>query len=346
VNPAQLVGDAHRSIGRAMVTMMRNENLLHRRGVRSPHRRIPFVAKEDDSLAVLLRKRMQAQADMFAAVTSHPTLIGSGREDALAELLRQLLPRRLELLSGTIAIFDAEGVPERSTHQIDLIIADTLDYPTLLRVGRIAVVLPPAVRVLIEVKSDLRSCADFVLAVAQSCRIKQLLGAGEPVFTTLFSFAAPSWNSTLHRWIEDLMRLRRNLGGEDLQDVKTLRHEVLGVDKTDPAAAAELLSVLSVDKLPDMIVADRGAVARKTRELDPLRHFYSFLKDRDGAPAVAVFIDQLLQHLSTTAELTVAPRPGGPKQAMELVRAQFGVKLQPFADDRIEIPQLGSNVSS
>jgi len=59
-----------------------------------------------------------------------------------------------------------------------------------------------------------------------------------------------------------------------------------------------------------------------------------------------VFIDQLLQYLSTTAELTVAPRPRGPKQAMELVRAQFGVKLQPFADDRIEIPHLGSNVSS
>jgi hypothetical protein len=150
----------------------------------------------DDSLAALLRRRMQAQADMFAAVTSHPTLIGSGREEALAELLRQLLPRRLELLSGTIAIFDAEGIPERSTHQIDLIIADTLDYPTLLRVGGIAVVLPPAVRALIEVKSDLRSCADFVRGIAQSCRIKQQLGASEPVFTTLFSFAAPSWNST------------------------------------------------------------------------------------------------------------------------------------------------------
>lgn len=299
----------------------------------------------DDSLAVLLRRRMQAQADMFAAVTSHPTLIGSGREEALAELLRQLLPRRLELLSGTIAIFNAEGSPERSTHQIDLIVADTLDYPTLLRVGGIAVVLPPAVRALIEVKSDLGSCADFVRAVAQSCRIKQLLGAGEPVFTTLYSFAAPSRNSTLHRWIGDLMRLRRSLSGEDLQDVKTLRDEVLGDDKDDRATAVELLSVLSVDNLPDMIVADRGAVAGKTAELDPLRYFYSFLKDRDGAPVVAVFIDQLLQHLSATAELTVAPRPGGPKQAMELVRAQFGIKLE-ITEDRIEISQLGSNVSS
>jgi hypothetical protein len=283
---------------------------------------------------------------MFAAVTSHPTLIGSGREAALAEFLRQLLPSRLELLSGTIAIFNAEGVPERSTHQIDLIVADTLDYPTLLRVGGIAVVLPPAVRALIEVKSDLGNSADFVRAVAQSCRIKQLLGVGEPVFTTLFSFAAPSWNSTLHCWIEDLMRLRRSLGGEDLQDVRRLRDEVLGADRKDPAAAAELFSMLSVDRLPDMIVADRGAVARKTTELGPLRHFYSFLKDRDGAPAVAVFIDQLLQHLSTTAELTVIHPAGGPKHAMDLIRAQFGVKLQPFAEDRIEILHLGSSVSS
>ena len=299
----------------------------------------------DGSLAVLLRRRMQAQAEMFAAVTSHPTLIGSGREEALAELLRQLLPRRLELLSGTIAIFDAEGIPERSTHQIDLIIADTLDYPTLLRVGGIAVVLPPAVRALIEVKSDLRSCADFVRAVAQSCRIRQLLGVSEPVFTALYSFAAPSRNSTLHRWIGDLMQLRRSLSGEDLLDVKMLRDEVLGDDKDDRAAVVELLSALSVDNLPDMIVVDRGAVAGKTTELDPLRYFYSFLKDRDGAPAVAVFIDQLLQSLSATAELTAAPRSGGPKQAMELVRTQFGIKLE-IAEDRIEIPQLGSNVSS
>jgi hypothetical protein len=128
--------------------------------------------------------------------------------------------------------------------------------------------------------------------------------------------------------------------------VKTLRDEVLGDDKTDPAAVLELFSLLGVDNLPDLIVADRGAVARKTTELDPLRHFYSFLKDRDGAPAIAVFIDQLLQRLSTTAELTVVSPAGGPRQAMELVRAQFGVKLQPFAEDRIEIPQLGSNVSS
>ncbi|HEX2691643.1 MAG TPA: DUF6602 domain-containing protein [Kofleriaceae bacterium] len=302
---------------------------------------------DDDSLAGLLRKRMLAQADMFAAITSHPTLIGSGREDALAELLRQLLPRRLELLSGTIAIFNAEGVPEKSTHQIDLIVADTLDYPTLLRVGGTAVVLPPAVRALIEVKSDLAKGADFVHAVAQICRIKQMLGLGEPVFTTLFSFAAPSLASTLRGWLEELMMLRRSLSGENVPEVNNLREEVLGDERKAPHAAAELLAVLSADNLPDMVVADRGAVARKTKELDPLRDFYSFLKDRDDTPAVAVFIDQLLQYLSATAERTVAfPGAGSHKLAMELVRAQFGVKLEAFDGDRIEIPQLGPSVSS
>jgi hypothetical protein len=238
-------------------------------------------------------------------------------------------------------------VPEKSTHQIDLIVADTLDYPTLLRVGGTAVVLPPAVRALIEVKSDLAKGADFVHAVAQICRIKQMLGLGEPVFTTLFSFTAPSRASTLRGWLEELMMLRRSLSGENVPEVNDLREEVLGDEQKVPHAAAELLAVLSADNLPDMVVADRGAVARKTKELDPLRDFYSFLKDRDDTPAVAVFIDQLLQYLSATAERTVAfPGAGSHKLAMELVRAQFGVKLEAFDGDRIEIPQLGPTVSS
>lgn len=305
------------------------------------------MAKPDDnSLSSLLRRRMQAQADLFAAVTSHPTLIGSGREDALGDLLRQLLPRRFELLSGTVAIFDAQGIPERSTHQIDLIVADTLDYPTLLRVGGTAVVLPPAVRALIEVKSDLGKGADFVSAVAQSCRVKQMLGLGEPVFTTLFSFASPAKGSTLRRWIEDLMQLRRSLAGEAVPEaIDELRREVRG-DKATEADAAELLALISIDNLPDMIVADRGGVARKTKELAPIQHFYSFLKDRDQGPAVAIFVDQLLRYLSATPELTVAfpSGQGGPGKAIELMCAQFGVSLEPFAADRIEIPHHGPAV--
>lgn len=38
----------------------------------------------ETSLPQLLHKRLRAQADLFYALTAHPTLIGSGREDALA----------------------------------------------------------------------------------------------------------------------------------------------------------------------------------------------------------------------------------------------------------------------
>lgn len=63
---------------------------------------------DETGLTHLLRRRLKAQADMFAALTSHPTLIGTGREDALAELLRQFMPRRFEILQGTVAVVDED----------------------------------------------------------------------------------------------------------------------------------------------------------------------------------------------------------------------------------------------
>src|SRR5262245_56419154 len=113
------------------------------------------VAKDSD-LSQLLRRRLKAQADLFAALTAHPTLIGAGREEALSELFRQFMPRRFEVLEGTVAILDDQRRPIRSTQQLDIIVADTNDYPTLLRAGNVAVVPAPSVRAVVEVKSNLK----------------------------------------------------------------------------------------------------------------------------------------------------------------------------------------------
>src|SRR5262245_3876702 len=106
----------------------------------------------DSDLSQVLRRRLKAQADLFAALTAHPTLIGTGREQALSELFRQFMPRRFEILEGTVAILDDNRRPIRSTQQLDIIVADTTDFPTLLRSGNVAIVLAHSVRAVMEVK--------------------------------------------------------------------------------------------------------------------------------------------------------------------------------------------------
>jgi hypothetical protein len=129
----------------------------------------------ESELSQLLWRRMRAQADLFAALTAHPTLVGEGRQDALAELLRQVMPGRFEVLSGTVALLDDDQQAMRSTRQIDIIVTDTMDFPTLMRSGNVAVVLAQSVQAAIEVKSNLRRGASFVAAIAQIARTRRLL---------------------------------------------------------------------------------------------------------------------------------------------------------------------------
>lgn len=84
-------------------------------------------------------------------------MIGHGREQAISDLIRQFVPRRLEVLSGAIV----PGNPvSKAARQIDGMVADTLQYPSVLRVGEVAILLPDSVRAAIEVKSNLRKPPD------------------------------------------------------------------------------------------------------------------------------------------------------------------------------------------
>ena len=291
---------------------------------------------KDAGLPSLLRQRLKAQADLFAALTSHPTLIGSGREDALSELFRQFMPRRFEILSGTVAIVGTDGRPSRSTHQLDMIVADTMDFPTLVRSGNVAVVLAQSVRAVMEVKSNLGRGPSFLKALIQTARARQQLGATDPVFSGLFSFAAPTGPETLRDWLEDVLALRDLLAtghGDDraVKNRDALLSESVAQDEND------LLEVLGNGNLPDIVAADQGAVARKTRT-DDGRSVYMFLGQSAEVPSVIVLIGQFVEQLGATA--AEQPREGDHaaervKQALAVVRAHLGIDTvsAPALDD-------------
>jgi len=295
------------------------------------------AAQKDPGLAALLRQRLKAQAELFVALTSHPTLIGSGREDALSELFRQFMPRRFEILSGAVAIVGADGRPTRSTHQLDMIVADTMDFPTLIRSGNVAVVLAQSVRAVMEVKSNLSRGAKFLTSLVQTARSRQLLGATDPVFMGLFSFAAPTNPDTLRDWLSDVVGLRHLLAtGAGDERAKENRDKLLGGDKPVATDAEDLLEVLGNGNLPDIVAADQGAVARKTRSDDGQRSMYTFLGQSAEVPSVIVLIDQFVEQLSATA----AEQRAELDRATERVRKAFAVVRAHLGIDTVSAPDL------
>jgi hypothetical protein len=294
----------------------------------------------DTGLSQLLRRRLRAQADLFAALTSHPTLIGTGREDALAELLRQFMPRRFEILEGTVAIVDADQRPTRSTHQLDLIVTDTMDFPTLLRSGNVAVVLAPSVRAVMEVKSNLKRGASFVSALVQIARARQMLAPTDPVFTGLFSFGAPTHPETLRDWLGDVVALRHLLATKQGDPrIVEIRDKVLATEDSEGRVTDEqaLLAILENRNLPDVIAADRGAVARKGGG-PSAPDFYTFWGGGRDVPSVMVLIDQFVEQLGATATSSV-------NGALAIVRAHLAISISPSGLDDLSLPEPTSTSS-
>jgi hypothetical protein len=286
----------------------------------------------DTGLSHLLRRRLRAQADLFAALTSHPTLIGAGRENALAELLRQFMPRRFEILQGTVAIVDEDQRPMRSTHQLDIIVADTMGFPTLLRSGNVAVVLAQSVRAVMEVKSNLRRGASFVSALIQIARARQLLASDAPVFTGLFSFGAPADPETLRDWLADLLELRQLLATKQgTPRIARIRDALLATEDEDVRVSDEnaLLKLLDNSNLPNVIAADRGAVTRKVGG-QGASDFYMFL-GRGRWPAVS--------HGRDRSPHRTARRHGTPSVngALNDIRAHLAIEALPSGLDDLPL---------
>lgn len=241
------------------------------------------------SLQALLAARFRAQAQMVAALTDHPVLVGTGRENAVGALLHELLPRRFEVLSGIIAQLDDKGRPKRAGDQADILVADTLDFPVLLRAGSTAIVVPDSVRAIVEVKStlarptvaslpDTTSAPDegeftittsttetFFDALLQIGKLRLTVReGGRSVHTMLLSYGAPVYPKRLREWLEICLAVRKTLPE--------------GIDRT----------ALERFALPDLIVSVSGAMAVKNFS----RTTYEFFRcpsdgSKDGSAVVA-----------------------------------------------------------
>lgn len=260
----------------------------------------------------ILREQVVAQANLLEALTVHPTLVGAGRERAVIDMLRGQIPRRYEVLSGTVLGQDDDGSWQKENRQLDVMVVDTFDYPTLLRNGDIAVVLPQAVRVVIEVKSDLCTPPDpdkepdpmggddpsqkkskkttpketFLDAIKQVSRNRLLFGE-TPILTVLLSHKYPAGNDTLRAWLDLVGKTRRKL----LEKVGSL-------EKTSEAysTAEQELLLLEADLLPDVIIADRGAIA--TREGSKYSFFIAANANaKNVAPGLVTLVSHVVKHL-------------------------------------------------
>lgn len=129
-----------------------------------------------------------------------------------------------------------------------------------------------------------------------------------------------------------LLELRELLAGEDRPAVHALRAEMLGSELGNTEVETELLRVLSAANLPDLVLADKGAVALKSDR------GYTFV-EAETEPSVVVLMDQLLQHLSSTTDGET------PKKALDIMRAHLGLRLEPVGED-LPIPILAPPVSS
>lgn len=264
---------------------------------------------EKQSFRQILREQVVAQANLLEALTRHPALVGTGRERAVMDMLRGQLPRRYEVLSGTVLGQDDDGIGQKEDRQLDVMVVDTFDYPALLRNGDIAVVLPQAVRVVIEVKSDLVSPPDpdkpvetenpestdegtskkrqspkkketFLEAIRQVARSRSLFdmapdrtdGASDgdlsvPVLTILLSYNSPTKNDTLRRWLDLVVKTRQNLGEE----------------------------MLDASLFPDIIIADKGALAVRTGS--KYDFFIAEGDDKRVAPGLVTLVSHVVDHL-------------------------------------------------
>lgn len=281
------------------------------------------------NLAKLQRARLRAQADMFSAVASHGTIIGTAREIALVEFLRGLIPRRFEILSGAIAS-TLNGDLAKATSQLDVLVVDTLDYPTLLRAGDLAVVLPASVRGIVESKSDLAKGDKFEDAMQQIGQARMLTDAA--AFTALFCFGAPTKSSTLREWLQDLVLRRAELYRWAIEpSTKPKSHD--NWTKDDLLARAGSFSAAN---LPNVVVADDGAIAIRD-DKDGKTH-YDFYETIDKAPSVVALASSVLAHISLRVVPSGSPQAAEHRQSFQLLVTHFESSLQRDTNiDRLEV---------
>jgi hypothetical protein len=210
-------------------------------------------------------QRLRSQAELLKSLTQHPTLVGSGREGAFRDLVRELLPRRIEVLEGTVAgPVNADG-PTRSKRQVDCMLVDTFTYPTLLRSGNLAVVLHQAVHAIVELKGEVVAVDSteeeaFRQMLVQLGKTKDELSLDGAVVTALLVFDDTITASKLRKWIKAAIahrnRLLANSGAKDRKARTRSRRQKRQREEAERDA-------LSTGQLPQYIATSSGMLVEK-----------------------------------------------------------------------------------
>jgi hypothetical protein len=155
----------------------------------------------NETLAMLQR---YDQIQNLIGAGHHALSEGNFCEDLVRAFLRETLPKRFSVDTGFV-LGNRINVPWRSGNpaamhwklttaspQLDVIVHDTDNFAPVLRTGEFVVVLPDAVRGVIEVKKNLTSgqlkTALLNLAVTRHL-VNQWRGLGTiPLFTAIFTF--------------------------------------------------------------------------------------------------------------------------------------------------------------
>lgn len=277
------------------------------------------MSLQPNNLTQLQSERLRATANMFAAVAAHGTIIGTAREIALTEFFRSIIPKRYEVLSGAIAA-EEEGKLAKASNQLDVLIVDTFEYPTLLRTGDLAVALAPSVHVVVEAKSDLDRGKKFEEAMTQIGQAKDC--AETSTLTALYCFTYPANSSTLRGWIEDILGKR-----------KQLIHEANAeTDSATKQGKLESASYYSATNLPDLILSDKGAIAilesSVAEDNKPIQMQYQFYSTIKGSPTIVALASRVLTHISRVRS------PNGDGKSFKILIDHFeGEYQKSTADD-------------
>lgn len=260
---------------------------------------------------------------MFAAVAAHGTIVGTAREIALIEFFRGLVPRRYEVLSGSVAA-ERDGRLFKSSNQLDVLVVDTLDYPTLLRTGDLAVVLAPSVLAIVEAKSDLERGEKFEEAMTQISQAKQV--AGSETLTALFCFGSPMHSETLRGWLEDIVTTRR----------KRLDEARIAAP-SDKSGLCSSASNFSAAYLPDLVLSDAGAVAIRHEVEGKTR--YKFYSTKDGAPTIVALASKVLARVSCglSKDPEGDPKAAGLASSFKILMDHFDAGLVESGDDDLDV---------
>ena len=126
------------------------------------------------------------------AFISHAPSIGNANEAILRDFLSGIVPRRYEVGQGF-----AYHSRDKVSGQCDILIYDRLDYAPLFRAGNFVVIPPEAVRIIIQVKTELNR-EETQTAFDNIGLAKSVVGeCSSEVMGIIFAFDAGRLNRTL-----------------------------------------------------------------------------------------------------------------------------------------------------